>query len=58
MGIISAPEVLSPKDAELLISFPQNEEHRKNMMRLQDLIDKLQMKIKSYKRQAEEAVSH
>ncbi|KAM6345415.1 LOW QUALITY PROTEIN: myosin-3-like [Alca torda] len=35
----------------------QNEEHRKNMMRLQDLVDKLQMKIKSYKRQAEEAVS-
>ncbi|NXE77044.1 MYH1B protein, partial [Cochlearius cochlearius] len=33
----------------------QNEEHRKNMMRLQDLVDKLQMKIKSYKRQAEEA---
>lgn len=58
MGIINAPEVLSPKDVELLISFPQNEEHRKNMMRLQDLIDKLQMKIKSYKRQAEEAVSH
>ncbi|XP_027547233.1 myosin-7-like [Neopelma chrysocephalum] len=25
------------------------------MMRLQDLVDKLQMKIKSYKRQAEEA---
>ncbi|KAM6118942.1 LOW QUALITY PROTEIN: myosin-3-like [Phoenicopterus ruber ruber] len=33
----------------------QNEEHRKDMMRLQDLVDKLQMKIKSYKRQAEEA---
>ncbi|KAM9371425.1 myosin-1B-like [Phaethornis superciliosus] len=33
----------------------QNEENRKNMMRLQDLVDNLQMKIKFYKRQAEEA---
>ncbi|NWU91653.1 MYSS protein, partial [Upupa epops] len=28
---------------------------RKNILRLQDLVDKLQMKVKSYKRQAEEA---
>lgn len=27
------------------------------MVRLQDLVDKLQVKVKSYKRQAEEAVS-
>lgn len=27
------------------------------MLRLQDLVDKLQVKVKSYKRQAEEAVS-
>ena len=28
------------------------------MHRLQDLVDKLQLKVKAYKRQAEEAVSH
>lgn len=27
------------------------------MLRLQDLVDKLQVKVKAYKRQAEEAVS-
>ena len=27
------------------------------MMRLQELVDKLQMKVKAYKRQSEEAVS-
>ncbi|NWX31053.1 MYH1B protein, partial [Notiomystis cincta] len=32
-----------------------SEEDRKNILRLQDLVDKLQMKVKSYKRQAEEA---
>lgn len=36
----------------------QSEEDRKNVLRLQDLVDKLQVKVKSYKRQAEEAVSH
>lgn len=35
----------------------QTEEDRKNVARLQDLVDKLQLKIKSYKRVAEEAVS-
>ena len=35
----------------------QVEEDRKNADILQDLVDKLQMKIKTYKRQAEEAVS-
>lgn len=35
----------------------QSEEDRKNVLRLQDLVDKLQAKVKSYKRQAEEAVS-
>ena len=35
----------------------QVEEDRKNMERLQDLVDKLQAKIKTYKRQIEEAVS-
>lgn len=35
----------------------QAEEDKKNLIRLQDLIDKLQMKVKSYKRQTEEAVS-
>lgn len=35
----------------------QADEDRKNILRLQDLVDKLQAKVKSYKRQAEEAVS-
>lgn len=35
----------------------QTEEDRKNLARLQDLVDKLQLKVKSYKRTAEEAVS-
>lgn len=35
----------------------QAEEDKKNLVRLQDLIDKLQAKVKSYKRQSEEAVS-
>lgn len=35
----------------------QAEEDKKNLVRLQDLIDKLQAKVKGYKRQAEEAVS-
>ncbi|KAM8723547.1 myosin heavy chain, fast skeletal muscle-like isoform 1-T1 [Acanthopagrus schlegelii] len=33
----------------------QTEEDKKNVNRLQDLVDKLQLKVKSYKRQAEEA---
>uniref|UniRef100_A0A4W5JL10 Myosin tail domain-containing protein n=1 Tax=Hucho hucho TaxID=62062 RepID=A0A4W5JL10_9TELE len=36
----------------------QTEEDKKNVGRLQDLVDKLQMKVKAYKRHAEEAVSH
>lgn len=35
----------------------QTEEDRKNILRLQDLVDKLQLKVKVYKRAAEEAVS-
>lgn len=35
----------------------QTDEDRKNQERLQDLADKLQNKIKTYKRQVEEAVS-
>ena len=35
----------------------QTEEDKKNGCRLQDLVDKLQLKVKAYKRQAEEAVS-
>lgn len=35
----------------------QAEEDRKNLARMQNLIDKLQSKVKSYKRQFEEAVS-
>uniref|UniRef100_A0A4W5L5J3 Myosin tail domain-containing protein n=1 Tax=Hucho hucho TaxID=62062 RepID=A0A4W5L5J3_9TELE len=36
----------------------QTEEDKKNVGRLQDLVDKLQMKVKAYKRHTEEAVSH
>ena len=35
----------------------QTEEDGKNVARLQDLVDKLQLKVKSYKRSVEEAVS-
>lgn len=35
----------------------QAEEDKKNLVRIQDLVDKLQIKVKTYKRQAEEAVS-
>lgn len=35
----------------------QTEEDRKNLARLQDLVDKLQLKVKSYKKASEEAVS-
>ncbi|KAB0375120.1 hypothetical protein FD755_013612 [Muntiacus reevesi] len=33
----------------------KNCRYRKNLLRLQDLVDKLQLKVKAYKRQAEEA---
>merc|ERR1712242_486938 len=33
----------------------QSEEDKKNLCRVQDLVDKLQVKVKTYKRQAEEA---
>ena len=39
-----------------MITF-QAEEDRKNQERIQDIVDKLQAKIKVYKRQVEEAVS-
>lgn len=35
----------------------QSDEDKKNAVRLQELVDKLQLKVKVYKRQAEEAVS-
>lgn len=34
----------------------QTEEDKKTVLRLQDLVDKLQLKVKVYKRQNEEAV--
>ena len=34
----------------------QTEEDKKSLAKLQDLVGKLQMKVKGYKRQAEEAV--
>lgn len=50
---ISVTSVLSY--AQILVL--QAEEEKKNVNRLQDLADKLQIKVKAYKRQAEEAVS-
>lgn len=35
----------------------QSDEDKKNVARLQELVDKFQLKVKVYKRQAEEAVS-
>ena len=50
---------LSIKLRQWIFDFvPQTDEDKKNVGRLQDLVDKLQMKVKAYKRQAEEAVSH
>lgn len=40
----------------VLIFFSKTEEDKKNVTRLQDLVDKLQLKVKAYKRQSEEAV--
>ena len=49
------------KNLCVMMYFPllwiQTEEDKKNLVRLQDLIDKLQGKVKSYKRQTEEAVN-
>ena len=41
----------------LFSDLQQTEEDKKNIARLQDLADKLQLKVKSCKRQSEEAVS-
>lgn len=55
--IISAASFLTMKDFCYPAFPPQAEEDKKNLIRLQQLIDKLQVKLKSYKRQTEEAVS-
>ena len=34
----------------------QSEEDKKNLIRMQDLVEKLQVKVKTYKRQYEETV--
>lgn len=36
----------------------QSEEDQKNQHRMQELVERLQMKMKAYKRQVEEAVRH
>jgi len=38
------------------VYFLKTDEDKKNIARLQDLVDKLQLKVKVYKRQSEEAV--
>lgn len=50
-------EVILSRTFNTLTNIFQTEEDRKNILRLQDLVDKLQSKVKAYKRQAEEAVS-
>lgn len=48
---------ISEKYSSVFQSFSsQTEEDKKNVNRLQDLVDKLQLKVKAYKRQSEEAV--
>ncbi|CAG5897199.1 unnamed protein product, partial [Menidia menidia] len=47
-------QVMSQDTDKYLIYF-QTEEDRKNVARLQDLVDKLQLKVKAYKRAAEES---
>lgn len=53
-GGTGANPVQANPESPLLV---QTEEDRKNLARMQDLVDKLQSKVKSYKRQFEEAVS-
>ncbi len=48
---------LSKQDRQLKELQFQLEEDKKNHERLTDLVEKLQQKIKTYKRQVEEAVS-
>ncbi|PWA26500.1 hypothetical protein CCH79_00000981 [Gambusia affinis] len=43
-----------PQDKLDFLNITQTEEDKKNLARLQDLVDKLQLKVKAYKRQAEE----
>ncbi|PIO34622.1 hypothetical protein AB205_0056000, partial [Aquarana catesbeiana] len=52
----SADVIKVPVNSSILLW--QAEEDRKNNLRLQDLVDKLQLKVKSYKRQTEEAEEH
>lgn len=55
--LISIYNIYSKIDETVSYLCCQTEEDRKNTLRLQDLVDKLQLKVKSYKRAAEEAVS-
>lgn len=53
LGSVSNTDWLSE---DVLVLF-QSDEDKKNNLQLQELVDKLQNKLKVYKRQAEEAVS-
>lgn len=46
----------SPAHLKDYVFSVQTEEDRKTLLRMQDLIDKLQAKVKSFKRQAEDVV--
>lgn len=53
----AAVKLLSPSvNLKDIVFYTQTEEDRKTLLRMQDLIDKLQAKVKSFKRQAEDAV--
>jgi hypothetical protein len=56
-GLITTIASLPKTGSSIPPTHLQTEEDKKNLMRLQDLVDKLQLKVKAYKRQAEEAVS-
>lgn len=56
-GMVREGKIVLASPSKLPPIHLQTEEDKKNLLRLQDLVDKLQLKVKAYKRQAEEAVS-
>lgn len=48
---------MQSRDVRVIPEMFQGEEEKKSVARLQDLVNKLQLKVKAYKRQCEEAVS-
>lgn len=56
--INNMPTVNNNQHIKVSLFIIKSEEDRKNINRLQDLVDKLQLKVKAYKRAAEDAVSN